>query len=139
MDNELFTSISNGDIQNSIMISTKIIFLYESIEILENVYINICAYIGSFISLYDISKLIDIYSSLKNIIESEKLIIKDIYIIISKMCIICDIYNKHPSARCGNMSIKVLKDKISTLFNILTFKSLHNDICSGVAIFILRS
>ena len=28
------------------------------------------------------------------------------------MCILCDIYNKHPNARCGNMSIKVLKDKI---------------------------
>jgi hypothetical protein len=70
MDNELFTSICNGDIQNSIMLTTKIIFLYETIDILENVYINICAYIGSFISLYDISKLIDIYSSLKNIIEN---------------------------------------------------------------------
>ena len=76
MDNELFTSICNGDIQDSIMISTKIIFLHESIDILENVYINICAYIGSFISLYDISKLTDIYSSLKNIIENEKLIPK---------------------------------------------------------------
>ena len=116
MEDELFTSICNGDIQNSIMLSTKIIFLHESIDILENVYINICAYIGSFISLNDISKLIDIYSSLKKIIENEKLIIKDIYVIISKMCILCDIYNKHPNAKCGNMSIKVLKDKISTLF-----------------------
>jgi len=128
MDNELSTSISNGDIQNSIMISTKIIFLYESIEILENVYINICAYIGSFISLYDISKLTDIYSSLKDIIENEKLVIKDVYIIISKMCILCDIYNKHPNARCGNMSIKVLKDKISTLFNSNELKLSHNGV-----------
>ena len=69
MENELFTSITNGDIQSSIMLSTKIIFLYETIEVLEAVYINVCAYIGSFISLYDISKLTDIYSSLKNIIE----------------------------------------------------------------------
>ena len=128
MDNELFTSICNGDIQNSIMISTKIIFLHESIDMLENVYINICAYIGSFISLYDISKLTDIYSSLKNIIENEKLIIKDIYIIISKMCILCDIYNKHPNARCGNMSIKVLKDKISILFNSNELKLSHNGV-----------
>ena len=30
------------------------------------------------------------------------------------MCILCDIYNKHPNAKCGNMSIKVLKDKISS-------------------------
>ena len=128
MDNELFTSICNGDIQNSIMLSTKIIFLYENIDLLEIVYINICAYIGSFISLYDISKLTDIYSSLKKIIENEKLVIKDIYVIISKMCILCDIYNKHPNAKCGNMSIKVLKDKISTLFNKDDLKLSHNGI-----------
>ena len=128
MDNELFTSICNGDIQNSIMISTKIIFLHETIDILENVFINICAYIGSFISLYDISKLTDIYSSLKNIIENEKLVIKDIYVIISKMCILCDIYNKHPNAKCGNMSIKVLKDKISVQFNNYDLKLSHNGI-----------
>jgi hypothetical protein len=128
MDNELFTSICNGDIQNSIMLSTKIIFLHENIDVLEVVYINICAYIGSFISLYDISKLTDIYSSLKKIIENEKLVIKDIYVIISKMCILCDIYNKHPNAKCGNMSIKVLKDKISTLFNNDDLKLSHNGI-----------
>jgi hypothetical protein len=128
MDNELFTSICNGDIQNSIMLSTKIIFLHENIDVLEIVYINICAYIGSFISLYDISKLTDIYSSLKKIIENEKLVIKDIYVIISKMCILCDIYNKHPNAKCGNMSIKVLKDKISTLFNNDELKLSHNGI-----------
>jgi hypothetical protein len=128
MDNELFTSICNGDIQNSIMLSTKIIFLHENIDALEVVYINICAYIGSFISLYDISKLTDIYSSLKKIIENEKLVIKDIYVIISKMCILCDIYNKHPNAKCGNMSIKVLKDKISTLFNNDDLKLSHNGI-----------
>jgi hypothetical protein len=110
------------------MISTKIIFLHETIDILENVFINICAYIGSFISLYDISKLTDIYSSLKNIIENEKLVIKDIYVIISKMCILCDIYNKHPNAKCGNMSIKVLKDKISVQFNNYDLKLSHNGI-----------
>ena len=127
-DADLFTSISNGDIQNSIMLSTKIIFLYETIDILENVFINVCAYIGSFISLYDISKLTDIYSSLKKIIEGEKLVIKDIYVIISKMCIVCDIYNKHPSAKCGNMSIKVLKDKISAQFNNNDLKLSHNGV-----------
>jgi hypothetical protein len=128
MENDLFTSICNGDIQNSIMLSTKLILLHETIDILETVFINICAYIGSFISLYDISKLIDIYSSLKNIIENEKLVIKDIYVIISKMCILCDIYNKHPNAKCGNMSIKVLKDKVSAQFNNYDLKLSHNGI-----------
>jgi hypothetical protein len=76
--------------------------------------------------LYDISKLIDIYSSLKKIIENDKIVIKDIYVIISKMCILCDIYNKHPNAKCGNMSMKVLKDKISVLFNNNELKLSHN-------------
>ena len=126
--NDLFTSICNGDIQNSIMLSTEIIFLYETIDILEMAFINICAYIGSFISLYDISKLTDIYSALKKIIENDKLVIKDVYVIITKMCILCDIYNKHPNAKCGNMSIKVLKDKISAQFNNNDLKLSHNGV-----------
>jgi hypothetical protein len=117
MENELFTSISNGDIKNSILITTKIIFLHNSFELLENAYIDVCAYIGSFVSLYDISKLIDIYANTKIIIEAEKIIIKDIYVLITKMCILCDIYNKHPTAKCGSMSLKTLKEKISPIFN----------------------
>ena len=117
MDTELFTSICNGDVKNSILLSTKIIFLQNSIETLEQVYIDVCAYIGSFISLYDISKLIDIYAKMKSIIESDQIIIKDIYILITKMCILCDIYNKHPSTKCGCMTTKVLKEKIAPIFN----------------------
>lgn len=117
MDNELFTSISNGDVKNSILLSTKIIFLQNSIEMLEQVYVDVCAYIGSCISLYDISKLIDIYALTKNIIENDQIIIKDIYVLVTKMCILCDIYNKHPSTKCGSMTIKVLKERIAPVFN----------------------
>jgi hypothetical protein len=128
MENELFTSISNGDIKNSILITTKIIFLHNSFELLENAYIDVCAYIGSFVSLYDISKLIDIYANTKIIIEAEKIIIKDIYVLITKMCILCDIYNKHPVAKCGNMSIAVLKNKISHILNENDMKLSQNGI-----------
>jgi len=128
MDNELFTSISNGDIKNSILITTKIIFLHNSFELLENVYIDVCAYIGSFISLYDISKLIDIYANTKKIIETEKIVIKDIYVLITKMCILCDIYNKHPIAKCGSISLKALKDKIAPFFHSEDMKLSSNGI-----------
>jgi hypothetical protein len=117
MNIELFTSICNGDIQSSILLSTKIILVEEAYNILDNVYIDICAYIGSFISLNDISKLIDIYSDTKNIISNDKIIIKDIYRLITKMCILCDIYNKHPRSKCGSMSLNILKNKIAHLFN----------------------
>jgi hypothetical protein len=128
MDNELFTSISNGDIKNSILITTKIIFLHNSFDLLENAYIDVCAYIGSFISLYDISKLVDIYANTKKIIEAEKIVIKDIYVLITKMCILCDIYNKHPTAKCGSMSLKILKEKIAPIFNNEDMKLSSNGI-----------
>jgi len=115
MNNELFTSICNGDINNSILLSTKMLFLNDTIDSLEVVYIDICSYIGTYISIYDISKLIDIYSNTKKIIETDKLIIKDIYVLITKMCILCDIYNKYPSSKGGNLTIQVLKNKISTI------------------------
>jgi hypothetical protein len=128
MNNELFTSICNGDIQNSILLSTKILFLNDSIETLEIVYIDICSYIGTFISLLEISKLIDIYSNTKLIIEQDKIVIKDIYILITKMCILCDIYNKHPRSKCGNMSILTLKNKIQPLFDNSEMKLSNNGI-----------
>jgi hypothetical protein len=128
MNNELFTSICNGDIQNSILLTTKMIFLQDTTEGLEIVFIDICAYIGSFISLIHISKLIDIYSILRKIIESEKIIIKELYILITKMCILCDLYNKHPIAKCGNMTIATLKTKVSTILNSSDMKLSANGI-----------
>lgn len=117
MNNELFTSICNGDVKNSILLATKIIFLSDSEELLENVFIDVCSYIGHFINIRDISKLIHTYNDLYNIINSEKIIIKDIYILISKLCIICNIYNKHPTSKCTNMSLTLLKTKIAHIIN----------------------
>jgi len=122
MNNELFTSICKGDIQNSILLSTKILFFDDSIDSLEIIYIDICSYIGTYISIYDISKLIDIYSNTKKLIESDKIVIKDIYILITKMCILCDIYNKNPSSKCGNMPISTLKNKIKSLLDCSEMK-----------------
>lgn len=128
MENELFTSICNGDIQNSILLNTKIIFLEQSTDILDNIYIDVCAYIGTFISLQNIHKLIDIYAMTKKIIENDKIVIKDIYILITKMCIICDTYNKHPTNKCGVMSLKTLKEKIALIFNSEDMKLSANGI-----------
>lgn len=117
MNNELFTSICNGDIQNSILLTTKMIFLQDTSVGLEIVFVDISAYIGSFISIIHISKLIDIYNILRKIIESEKIIIKEIYFLVTKMCILCDLYNKHPIAKCGNMTIATLKMKVAHILN----------------------
>ena len=117
MENDLFTIICNGDIQNSILVTTKTLFLTNDIEYIEDTFINICSYIGSFVSLYDVSKYINVLSSTKALIENEQLVIKDIYVLLTKMCILCDIYNKHPTTRCGTMSMKILKEKLANLFD----------------------
>lgn len=124
----LFTSISSGDINNSLLLTTKYILLNDNFEILENTLIEVSSYIGTFINLYDIKKLLDIYTSIKNFIENDKIIIKEIYILIAKLCIICDIYNKNSISRCGTMSIKNLKQKISYIFQKEDFKLSSNGI-----------
>ena len=114
---ELFSSICNGDIQNSILLSTNILYIDGSFDALELIYIDVCSYIGTFIYITDISKLIDIYDNLLILINTDKVLIKNIYSLITKMCILCDIYNKHPVAKCGNMSIAILKNKIAHILN----------------------
>jgi hypothetical protein len=128
MNNELFTSICNGDIQNSILLTTKMIFLQDTTESLEIVFVDICAYIGSFISIIHISKLIDIYSILTKIIESDKIVIKELYILVTKMCILCDLYNKHPISKCGTMTIATLKSKVAGILNSSDMKLSANGI-----------
>jgi hypothetical protein len=125
---DLFSSICNGDIQNSILLSTNILYIDSSFESLELIYIDVCSYIGTFIYITDISKLIDIYDNLVILINSEKVLIKNIYSIVTKLCILCDIYNKHPVSKCGNMSISVLKYKILPIMNDNNMKLSQNGI-----------
>lgn len=125
---DLFTSISSGNVNNSLLLSTKYILLNDSLDIFENILIDIASYIGTFINLYDISKLLDIFTSIKKFIENEKIIIKDVYILITKMCIVCDIYNKNSISRCGTMSMKTLKEKISFIFSREDMKLSSNGI-----------
>ena len=125
---DLFTSICNGDIQNSILLSTQMIIIDESFDVLELIYIDVCSYIGTFVYITDIGKLADIYEDIANMIDTDKIIIKNIYIIITKLCILCDIYNKHPVAKCGNMSIALLKNKIAHILNANDMKLSQNGI-----------
>ena len=125
---ELFSSICNGDIQNSILLSTNILYIDGSFDALELIYIDVCSYIGTFIYITDISKLIDIYDNLLILINTDKVLIKNIYSLITKMCILCDIYNKHPVSKCGNMSIAILKNKIAHILNENDMKLSQNGI-----------
>ena len=114
---ELYESITKGDIQNSIYITATILLTDKiSIEVFENTLIAICSYIGSFINIYDVKKWLDIINGTKNIIEDDNINIKYIFVILTKMCILCDIYIKNPIAKSGIINLKSLRTKIIDVF-----------------------
>jgi hypothetical protein len=119
INNELFELITKGDIQKSLYSACKILLINDiPIETFEYTLIYTCSYIGSFINIYNAKKYIDIISDVKDIIEDDNIVIKKILLVITKMCILCEIYNKQPVVKAGNTSLPVLKKKISDVFNI---------------------
>ena len=119
-NNELYNYIHKGDIQNSILISTKLILNdkhNKNFELIENTFIAICSYIGTFISIYDIRLWIDVVEETHLFINSDKIIIKNIYILITKLCIVCDIYMKNPISKSGILTINKLREKIIDIFS----------------------
>lgn len=128
MNEELFNSISRAKIQESIYLVSKLILkdVDKNIDIINITFINLCSYIGSFISVYDIKLWIDIIENLIIIINNDKIIIKDIYMLIAKMCVVCDIYIKNPVVKTGTINIKLLRSKIIHYFEDTKFKLSQN-------------
>jgi hypothetical protein len=116
---ELYDLIYKGDINNSLYQITKIILENgtNNIEIIENTFISICSYIGSFISIYDIRLWIDVVEETYQFINSDNIVIKNIYILITKLCIVCDINIKKPVSKSGFLTIAKLREKIIDIFN----------------------
>tara|TARA_Y100000389_G_scaffold80647_1_gene77291 strand:+ start:8746 stop:9834 length:1089 start_codon:yes stop_codon:yes gene_type:complete len=116
--NELYNSIYKGEIKNSLYIITSLILENnnKNLELIENTFIAICSYIGTFISIYNIRLWIDIIEETYSFINDEKIIIKNIYILITKLCIVCDIYIKKPISKSGILSIQKLREKIIVFF-----------------------
>ena len=86
-------------------------------EILEETLIYICSYIGTFITIKEISKLNDICISTNKLINDEKFNIGDYLILITKMCILCNIYNTNPVCKTGVLPLSKLRDKILDVFS----------------------
>lgn len=127
--NDLFELITKGDIKNSIYKVCKILLEGEiSIESFEHTLIALCSYIGTFINIYNSKKYIDIINSVKNIISNDNIVIKHILITITKMCILCEIYNSHPVVKAGNCSLPVLRKKIIDIFENNEVKLSHSGI-----------
>ncbi len=102
---ELFDFISRGNIEKSLYATC--IFLIENarIEILEETLIAICSHIGTFISIREIAKLNDIILTTKSLIENDNIVVADYLILITKMCIVCNIYNLNPVSKTGVIPI----------------------------------
>lgn len=127
-DAELYENIRNSNIQGSIYITSKLILQdtlnskSKNIEIIENTFIHIFGYIGTFISIRDINLFIDVIQDFCNIIDDDNIVTKDYYILLTKTCIICDIYNSNPTPKSGLTDIKILRERVISLFENHSFK-----------------
>lgn len=114
---ELVDFVCKGNIEKSLYATS--IFLIENakIEVLEETLIFICSYIGSFINIRDIIKLNDIILSTKSLIENDNINVADYLILITKMCILCNVYNINPVSKTGVIPLNKLREKIIDAFS----------------------
>jgi hypothetical protein len=124
---ELYNSLTNAKIKESIYISTKLVLKEpgdpdKTFDILVNTFVSVASYIGSYISIYEIRLWLDVCEELIELIENPKIIMKNIYITITKLCILCDIYIKNPIAKVGVMNVKLLRSKVIDMFDGINFK-----------------
>ncbi len=114
---ELFEYISNGNIEKSLYNTCVFLIENSKIEVLEDTLIYTCNYISSFITIYNISKFNDVISSTISIINSDTINVVEYLTLISKMCILCDIYLKNPTIKSGTIPIIQLRQKIIGVFS----------------------
>lgn len=114
---ELFDFISRGNIEKSLYATCIFLIENSKIEVLEETLIAVCAHIGTFIMIRDIWKLNDIVLATKDTIESENINVGEYLILITKMCILCNIYNINPVSKTGIIPIGKLREKIIDVFS----------------------
>jgi hypothetical protein len=117
INKELFDFITRGNIEKSLYATSIFLIENSKIEVLEETLISICSYIGTFINIKEVSKLNDIIISTKYLIENDNLNIADYFILITKMCILCNIYNSNPVSKTGVIPIGKLREKILDVFS----------------------
>jgi len=117
INKELFDFITRGNIEKSLYATSIFLIENSKIEILEETLIDVCSYIGTFINIKEVAKLNDIIISTKYLIENDNLKISDYFILITKMCILCNIYNSNPVSKTGVLPIGKLREKIIDVFS----------------------
>jgi len=117
INKELFDFITRGNIEKSLYATSIFLIENSKIEVLEETLISICSYIGTFINIKEVAKLNDIIISTRYLVENTNLNIADYFIVITKMCILCNIYNSNPVSRTGVIPIGKLREKILDVFS----------------------
>ena len=119
-NNSLYSNIYKGKIKESIYLVTKLVIEDsngKNIEFIENTFISICSYIGTYISIVDVRLWIDVLEETYEFIKTDKFVIKNIYILLTKLCIVCDIYIKNPISKSGVLTLQKLREKIVDIFD----------------------
>lgn len=117
INKELFDFITRGNIEKSLYATSIFLIENSKIEVLEETLISICSYIGTFINIKEVAKMNDIIISTRYLVENTNLNIADYFIVITKMCILCNIYNSNPVSRTGVIPIGKLREKILDVFS----------------------
>lgn len=128
IDKELYTYICHAKIKDSICLASKILLkdTGKNFDILQDTFIAVVSYIGTFINLINIKLWLNCIENLVDVIDNDKIVIKDIYVVIAKLCLLCDIYIKNPTIKTGAISVKILREKIIDMFSDDSFKLTMN-------------
>lgn len=124
MNNELYEFICMAKINESIHTTTYIILEHQhtSYEQLQETFINVCSFIGTFISIKETCLWIDVLVDTYDFINDKDINIKKIYILITKLCIICDLNLKNDYPKTKNIPFKTLRTKIIDIFENVEMK-----------------
>lgn len=127
MNQDLYENLCNAKIKESIFLCTKLILkdvqdFDKTFEIIVNTFASTLSYIASFIAVYEVRIWLNACDELIALIESEKIVMKDVYRLICKMCILCDIYLKNPVSKTGIINVKLLRPKVIDMFVGHNFK-----------------
>lgn len=116
---ELYEMLRNAKMEQCIFLATELLLdnPEKNIDIVQNTLIHSCSYIGSFVTIFDIRMWLDVIGNLMNVIDSDRLLIQSVYVLITKVCILCDTYLKRPRIRAGTLNIRLLRPKIIDLFS----------------------
>ncbi len=124
MNGELYDSICKAKIKDSIFLASRLILKDQdkNFDIFINTSLAAISHIASYISVSEIKLWLNTLKSLQDIIDDPNIVMKDIYVLLTKLCLLSDIYIKNPVTKTGTIAVKLLREKIIYMFDDINFK-----------------